>query len=107
ETLSSVKERLIKSHGFGLTSDDENSIAYILRAFYLVGPNLTYSGPRPPNTRTILPSYEELLTDSDSNGKPRSFVASEDNFRAVQQLEKDNLIIPVVGDFGGPSAIRS
>src|SRR5439155_13349608 len=64
------------------------------------------SGPRPP-TRTILPTYEELMTDSDNNGKPRSFLATEENFLAVRQLEKENLIIPIVADFAGPTAIRS
>lgn len=106
-TVRAIKNRLINEHGFSLTTDDENSIANILRAFYVGGPDLTYSGPRAPNVRTILPTYEELMTDSDSNGKPRSFVATEDNFLAVQQLEKDNLIIPLVGDFAGPSAIQS
>lgn len=105
-TLREIKQRLAKDRGFALSSDDEYGIAYILRAFFLGGPNLTYSGPRPP-TRTILPTYEELMIDSDSNGRLRSFLASEENFRAVQELEKDNLIVPVVGDFAGPAAIRS
>ena len=106
ETVQAIKHRLTDEHGFGLAIDDEHAIAYILRAFFLGGPNLTYSGPRPP-TRTILPTYEELMTDSDSNGKTRSFLATEDNFLAVKELEKDNLIIPIVADFAGPTAIRS
>jgi hypothetical protein len=107
ETLSAIKERLMSAHRFGLTVDDGTTIAYILRAFFIGGPNLTYSGPRPANVRTILPSYEELMTDSDSDGKPRSFLATEENFLAVQQLQKNNLIVPLVGDFGGPTTIRA
>lgn len=107
ETVRAIKQRLTKDHGFALTTDDENAVGFILRAFFVGGPDLTYSGPRPANGRTILPSYEEMLTDSDSNGKPRSFLATEQNFLAVRQLEKDNLIVPLVADFGGPSAIRS
>lgn len=106
ETFQGIKHRLSTDHSFILTTDDENTIGYILRAFYFGGPNLTYSGPRPP-TRTILPTYEELMTDSDNNGKPRSFLATEENFLAVRQLEKENLIIPIVADFAGPTAIRS
>jgi hypothetical protein len=105
-TLEAVKERLIDGHGFALTPDDDVAIAYILRNFFQGGPNLTYSGPRPP-VRTILPTYEELMTDSDINGKPRSFLASEESFRTVKQMHMDNLIVPVVGDFGGSTAIRS
>jgi len=106
ETLKAIKQRLLEEHGFSLTAEDENSIANIFRAFYVGGPNLTYSGPRPP-VRTILPTYEELMTDSDSNGKPRSFLATEENFQVVQQLEKDNLVIPIVADFAGSTGIRS
>jgi len=106
-TVKAVKQKLTAEHHFELTPEDQNAIAYILRAFFVGGPDLTYSGPRPPNTRTILPSYEELLTDSDSNGKPRSFMATDANFQIVKQMEKDNLIVPLVGDFAGTSAIRA
>jgi hypothetical protein len=47
------------------------------------------------------------MTDSDKDGKPRSFMATEENFVAVQQMHKNNLIIPIVADFGGMKAIRS
>lgn len=107
QNLQAIKQRLAGEHGFTLTTDDESNIAKILSAFYIGGPNLTYSGPRLGDARTILPTYEELMTDSDSNGKPRSFLATEENFLAVQRLEKNNLIIPLVGDFAGPTAIRS
>jgi hypothetical protein len=106
ENLRAIKQLLIEQHGFNLTTEDETTIGNIFRAFYVGGPNLTYSGPRPP-VRTILPTYEELMTDSDSNGKTRSFLATEENFQAVQKLEKDNLLIPIVADFAGPTAIRS
>lgn len=105
ETVREIKQRL-SGHGFKLTEADETSIGYILRAFFFGGPNLTYSGPRPP-VRTVLPTYEELMTDSDNDGKPRSFLASEENFAAVQQMHRNNLIIPVVADFGGMKAIRA
>ena len=105
ETVREIKQRL-SGRGFKLTEADENSIGYILRAFFFGGPNLTYSGARPP-VRTVLPTYEELMTDSDNDGKPRSFLASEENFAAVQQMHRNNLIIPVVADFGGMTAIRA
>jgi hypothetical protein len=104
-TVAAVKENLEMKHGFPLTMDDEIAIGKVLNAFYVAGPNLTYSGPRPPSA--ILPTYEELMTDTDSNGKPRSYIATDENFAAIQQLEKDNLIVPLVADFGGPTGIRA
>jgi hypothetical protein len=107
QNLQAIKDLLITDHKYSLSSDDEAAIGYVLRAFFLGGPNLTYSGPRPANTRTLLPSYEDLMTDSDQNGEYRSYVATEELFQTVQQLEKNNLVIPVVGDFAGPAAIQA
>ena len=38
-------------------------------------------------------------------GEP-GFLATEEGFRFVKDLHTRNLIVPVVGDFGGPSAMR-
>src|SRR6185369_164612 len=32
---------------------------------------------------------------------------SEENFRFIRNMEQKNLIVPIVGDFGGPKAIRA
>ena len=39
-------------------------------------------------------------------GRSRSYLASEDGYRFVRDLQSKNLIVPVIGDFGGPTAIR-
>ena len=74
------------------------------RAFYADGPKIQYWGSR-AWTR-VRPSYRQLMTTKDFTGRSRSFLASEDGFRFVKGLQSRNLIVPVVGDFGGPSAIR-
>src|SRR2546427_2880482 len=110
ENLRAIKDRLIKEHGFKLTSEDEKHLGYIFRAFYVGGPDLGYSNvafqPRSPGPR-LLPTYEELMIDTDENGQQRSFIATEENFLTLQQFEKDNLIVPVVGNFAGSTALRS
>jgi hypothetical protein len=35
-----------------------------------------------------------------------AFLATEDRYRRVRAMEARNLVVPVVGDFGGPKAIR-
>ena len=40
-------------------------------------------------------------------GTNRSFLASEDAYAFLRDLESRNLVVPVVGDFGGPKAIRA
>src|SRR5262245_34818925 len=107
ENLRAIKDRLIKDHGFALTPEDQGSLEYVYRAFYVGGPNLTYSGPRTGNVRGVMPTYEELMMGTDSNGKQRSYMTTEESFATLQQMEKNNLLVPLVGDFAGPMAIRS
>ncbi len=111
ENLRVMKDRLIKEHGFKLTSEDETTLAYIFRAFYVGGPDLGYSNvafqPRSPGAPRLLPSYEELMIDTDENGQQRSYLATEENFHTLQQFERNNLIVPVVGNFAGSTALRS
>ncbi len=109
ENLSSIKGRL-KQHGFPLTEEDEMSLGYVLTAFFVGGQNLGYPGPnqalRPSAFRT-LPTYEELMIDSDEQGAQKSFLATEENFAILKELEQKNLIVPLVGNFAGPAALRS
>ena len=54
-----------------------------------------------------IPSYAELMAQTDAAGKAHSYLASEENFRTLKEYEQKNLIVPIVGDFGGDRAIRS
>jgi hypothetical protein len=102
---------LVQDHRFVLSSEDDLSLDRVVRAFTTGGANLTYDGPvenRGIRTVTgIMPTFEELMMETDGEGKHRSFLASEENFRTIQELQKKNLIVPVVGNFAGPRALRS
>ena len=102
--LSAIKDRLIKDHGFTLTMEDETSLEYVFSAFFIGGPNLAYSRTFPPG---IMPSFEELMTEVDESGEHRSFLATQDTYETMRQFEMNNLLVPLVGDFAGPKAIRS
>jgi hypothetical protein len=47
------------------------------------------------------------MAATDYGGQPHGFLASEEAFRVVKDLHSRNLLVPIVGDFGGPSAIRA
>jgi len=108
ETLHGIKKHLEETHKFKLSQDDEGAIEYVLRAFYAGGPDLTYNGIGGGNFgRGRMPSYGELMQATDAEGTNLSYMGSEEKFEALQEMEKKNLIIPVVGDFAGPKAIRT
>jgi hypothetical protein len=54
-----------------------------------------------------MPSYSDLMTESDGVSRNWNFLATEDQFQAIQRMHQTNLIVPLVRDFAGPKAIRS
>jgi len=108
KNLASIRERLTKHHGFALSDDDLATIAYVYSAFVEGGPDLTYnfSQGRIGYGRSAMPSYAQLQIEADSAGVRHSYMATEGNFRILKELEANNLVVPVVGDFAGPKAIR-
>jgi hypothetical protein len=106
--IDAIKKELT-DHGFELTTDDERSIQYIMSAFYSGGPDLTYNGAANSGFggRNRMPTYAELMMETDRSGQNRSYMSSEENFRYLQEMERNNLIVPLVGDFAGPKALRA
>jgi hypothetical protein len=47
------------------------------------------------------------MTASDLTGRNQSYLATEETFKLVQEFEKRNLLVPLVGDFAGTKAIAS
>ncbi len=109
--LSELRDHLVRRHGFPLTTADLDQLQSIYFAFFWEGPGIRYTtapsglgGSRPGST---FPSYEELMMQTDWEGQPRSYLASEEPFRYVKGMQERNLIVPVVGNFAGPKALRA
>jgi hypothetical protein len=108
QNFQAVKDQLEQRHRFKLTADDEASIEYVYHNFFLAGPELTYNGVSGGGFgRNRMPSYAELMQMTDEEGVNRSYMGTEENFKALQDFEKKNLILPIVGDFAGGKAIRA
>jgi hypothetical protein len=109
KNLEAITDRLTKQHGFKLSAEDLATISYVYAAFVQAGPDITYnfSQGRGSFGRGRMPSYAELQVETDSDRVHRSYLATETNYRALRDMELANLIVPVVGDFAGPKAIRA
>ncbi len=99
ETLNAILANL-KGHGFQAQSGDEAGIRKVYLAFVEGGPVLAWGSG-------WTPTYAELMSKTDGAGKNRGYLATEENYRSVQELERANRIVPLVGDFAGPKAIRA
>ncbi len=105
--LRAVLDRLEKVHGFRLSPEDEASIRYVYHAFFESGPDLSYTFFGGFRGYMGMPTYAELITETDGRSRNWNFLASETQFRMLQRLQENNLIVPLVGDFAGPKTIRS
>jgi len=104
ETLQLVLARLLEHHAFALASGDLQAIAYALDAFYADGPDIHYGRLHPGEEPG--PSYRKLMTSTDVSGAGHSYLWTDESFAFVKDLQARNLLVPVVGDFAGPSALR-
>jgi hypothetical protein len=104
ETLQLVVARLLEHHAFALGSEDLQAMSYALDAFYADGPDIHYGRLHPAEEPG--PSYRKLMTSTDVSGAGHSYLWSDESFAFVKDLQARNLIVPVVGDFSGPSALR-
>ena len=106
-----MTELLTKTHGFTLSAADLEQLEAIYFAFFWQGPALRYStimsGFNGRRGGGGFPTYEEMISQTDWEGVPQSYLASEENFRFLKTMEEKNLIVPVMGNFAGPKAIRA
>jgi hypothetical protein len=104
-----IKDHLTNRHGFSLSEADEVTIAHVVTVFALYGPSLTYNsnmeGLSIGGGNNV--QYSEIMSLRDAEGGNRSFLASEETYGYIKDMHERNLIVPIVGDFGGPKALRA
>ena len=105
KNLADVENWLAGRHGFALTPNDLRSLEYVYRAFFAEGAALRYSFPR--RRLQVFPTYAELLMAVDRAGVNHSYLASEQNYGILRDIERRNLLVPIVGDFAGHKALRA
>jgi len=90
--------------GITLAPAEVETIHRIRGAFVVDSLSIRYSSlgraPRPYH-----PTYRQLLLERDRTGHQANFLASEDAFQFVKDMEDKNQIIPVVGNVAGERAM--
>lgn len=103
--LKAIDGVLVTAHQFPLTADDLETISRVYDKFFTAGPALDdYGVGVRPGTGT--PTYEALMNATDRKGRAWSYLASESAYRRVRQMQQRNLVVPIVGDFAGTTALR-
>ena len=118
--LKAIDDLLTKQHGFPLSAGDLDGIRWAFGNYYQFGPAINYNSSLTANIPPEIVgaigggfggnngvTYASLMMSDDGTGENRSYLANEENFRFIKDLESRNLVVPVVGDFGGEKAIRA
>jgi hypothetical protein len=124
QNVKAIRDLLAKRHGFALSVSDLQQLEWIYYQFFWEGPSLRYTmnggggrggvgagaggqfGGRALNG-TNFPSYEDLMMQTDYAGRSRSYLANEETFAFLKDFEERNLLVPIVGNFAGPKALRA
>jgi hypothetical protein len=109
QNVKDIQDLLTKKHALPLPQADLQAIAdNVYYNFYWFGPSINYNSSSNNNGRGgNMVNYADLMSANDGNGINRSFLGSEETFQVLKDLEERNLIVPVVGNFGGPKSLRT
>jgi hypothetical protein len=120
--LKAIVDHLKNNHKFPLSDGDVEGIDWALSNYYRHGPAIYYNSSDAAEAPPIVGAnanfggrrgggnyvtYADLMMADDGTGLERSYLATEENFMVLKNLHSKNLLVPVVGDFGGPKAIRA
>ena len=101
--LAEIRKTIEKDFQFPLSEGDQASLEYIYKSFRNDGLDISYrmGGFRGSD----FPTLGDIIRQPDQNGKLGNFLVSKEDYEFVRDLHSKNLIIPVVGDFGGKKAL--
>ena len=103
EVHAELRDRIEKTYGIELDRVDRNSLRKGHVAFLKEGLDIRFKLKE--NSSRRYPSLRELLSAADQNGNKLGFLVRDDHFRLVQRMQRENRIVPVVGNFAGDRAM--
>lgn len=94
----------IAGFGVSLSFEDRMTIDTFHRRFINEGLSLRFNTTgRAP--QADYPNYRDLLLERDLQGRQQSFVATEADFLYMKELQRRGMVIPIVGDLAGATAL--
>jgi hypothetical protein len=108
DNLAAIRKAIRDDFQFPLSESDQASLEYVYKTFRDEGLEIAFRiGDRTNGGRGGFPVLKDLILATDLNGKLGNFLAGAEDYEFVRNLHRKNLIIPVVGDFGGKKALAA
>jgi hypothetical protein len=107
--LAAIRKAIEQTFQFPLSPDDQESLVYVYRNFTAQGFNIGFEDEngRLNQAYGSVPTLRDILIKRDLHGNPGCFLAGDDDYHYVRGMQERNMIIPVVGDFGGKKALAA
>ena len=96
----------VSTYGLALSESDLETIGRFHREFYRWGLDIRYSN-RFGIPLWNMPAYRQLLVETDLGGRQLNYLALEESFRHLKNMQRRNRIVPVVGDLAGSHALAA
>jgi hypothetical protein len=108
QNLAAIRRTIQQDCKFPLSVEDQESLDYVYRNFRNQGFEIGFDINGMWSRRFgHLPTLREIILQKDLKGKQGNFLASVEDYDFVRDMQRRNMIIPVVGDFGGKKALAS
>jgi hypothetical protein len=104
--LKSAYQHIESGLGFALTTQDRTDIRNIYRAFFDEQLEIRFRSHRRP-WASYHPTYRQLLQTTSPSGRFGHFLAAPADYAFVRDMVVQGRVVPVVGDFAGPHALRA
>jgi hypothetical protein len=120
--LAAIRKVIQEDFQYPLSESDRKGLEYVYGTFRNDGLQINYrSGTNNPGGGFGgggfpggggfggggFPVLKDLIAQTDLNGKLGNFLASNEDFEFVRGMHRKNLIVPVVGNFGGTKALAA
>jgi hypothetical protein len=106
ENLAVIRRMIQQDFKFPLSTQDQESLDYVYGNFRDQGFEIGFEmGGRLNRRFGHLPVLREIILQKDLNGKLGNFLAVPEDYLFLREMHRRNMIIPVVGDFGGKKAL--
>jgi hypothetical protein len=101
--LTVIRKTIQEDFQFPLSERDAASLEYVYKSFCHEGLEIAFRIEG--SFGGYFPRLKDLILQPDQQGRLGNFLATGEDYEFVRGMHRKNLIIPVVGDFGGKKAI--
>ncbi|HMV49736.1 MAG TPA: hypothetical protein PLD20_13265 [Blastocatellia bacterium] len=103
--LALIRKTIQEDFQFPLSEADQKSLEHVYQTFRDEGLDISYQVGQFRGGN--FPVLKDLILQTDLNGKLGNYLARVEDFEFMRGMHEKNLIIPVVGNFAGRTAIAA